>query len=213
MATRETQKLILEVSLELFNEHGSRSISTNKIAEACGLSKGNLHYHFKNKESIIQSIFESMAREIEDKWGGDYLEPTTEHMAEMFYRQLKMIWEYRFFYRELTPLLQSDPLLKRRFLDLRKKRIIEVNKFFRTLIEEGLLVGLDDPDVLGSVVDIGWIISDYWISFIDIEDKEINKDTIKEGYTLMVLTLVPYLTEEARRKVDESFTLLSNLSF
>lgn len=209
MATKETQKLILETSIKLFNESGTRHVSTNRIAEACGLSKGNLHYHFKNKESVIQSIFELMARDIEKNWNDDYLQPTAEHMAEMFYRQLKMIWDYRFFYRELTPLLQKDQLLKDRFCNLRKKRVVEVEKFFKALIAEGFLVGLDDPEVLSSLITIGWIISDYWISFIDIEDKEINKATIKEGYLLMVQSLVPYLTDEARENVDKSFSLLS----
>lgn len=209
MSTKKTQTLIVDTAIELFNERGARHVSTNRIAEACNLSKGNLHYHFKNKESLIQSIFDRMAREIEKDWGDDYLKPTVEHMAEMFYRQLMMIWNYRFFYRELTPLLHNDQCLKKSFGELRKKRLIEVEKFFKSLIAEGFLVGLDEAENFSALITIGWIISDYWLSYIDVEEKNIDRNTIREGYVLMVQSLRPYLTEEARRKVDDSFELLS----
>jgi len=41
MATRATQFRILQAALELFNEHGSAAVSSNRIAERCGISKGN----------------------------------------------------------------------------------------------------------------------------------------------------------------------------
>ena len=49
MGTRTTQLRILQAALELFNEQGTAAVSANKIAERCGISKGNLQYHFKNK--------------------------------------------------------------------------------------------------------------------------------------------------------------------
>ena len=48
---------ILEVSLKLFNEFGSESISTNEIAKKTDISTGTLYYYFKNKEEIILELF------------------------------------------------------------------------------------------------------------------------------------------------------------
>jgi AcrR family transcriptional regulator len=211
MGTKVTQTLIVNTAIKLFNEFGAHHVSTNRIADACNLSKGNVHYHFKNKESLIQSIFERMTREIEEDWGEDYLHPTLEHMAEMFHRQLHMIWEYRFFYRELTPLLHNDRLLKRSFAALRKRRIVQLEVFFESLIDEGFLVGLDSPDDVSALITNGWIISDYWLSYIDVEEKNINSHTIREGYSIMTHSLWPYLTNDAKHKVDKSFALISQI--
>ena len=57
MTTREK---ILDTALTLFNNEGTAAVSTNHIAEAAGISPGNLYYHFKNKEEIIRELFERL---------------------------------------------------------------------------------------------------------------------------------------------------------
>ncbi|MFN8512060.1 MAG: helix-turn-helix domain-containing protein [Chloroflexia bacterium] len=57
MSTRER---ILDAALGLFNERGTAVVSTNHIAAACGISPGNLYYHFRNKEEIIRALFDRM---------------------------------------------------------------------------------------------------------------------------------------------------------
>ena len=58
MSTREK---ILDTALALFNKEGTAAISTNHIAEAAGISPGNLYYHFRNKEEVIRELFERLS--------------------------------------------------------------------------------------------------------------------------------------------------------
>ena len=60
MGTRDTQTRIVDAAQLLFNEHGTAAVSTNRIAEYCGISKGNLHYHFRTKQEIIRCLFQRM---------------------------------------------------------------------------------------------------------------------------------------------------------
>ena len=138
MATRVTQLRILQAALELFNEHGTAAVSANRIAERCGISKGNLQYHFRNKRDIIFADLPAGDRRDERRAGTAITsQPTLEHMAAMFVRQLQLILKYRFFYREMADLLRQDPLLRRRFADNRERRIACIEKFMLALPTAG----------------------------------------------------------------------------
>ncbi len=47
---------ILEVAAGLFVSQGYDGISMREIADACGLSKAGLYYHFKDKEDLFLAI-------------------------------------------------------------------------------------------------------------------------------------------------------------
>lgn len=54
----ETFNKIVEASLQLFNQEGERVITTNHIAERMNISTGKLYYHFRNKEEIINELYQ-----------------------------------------------------------------------------------------------------------------------------------------------------------
>ncbi len=55
----KTKKNILNVSSELFYQKGYSSTSFGDIVDKTGLSKGNITYHFKNKQEILKGIVEN----------------------------------------------------------------------------------------------------------------------------------------------------------
>ncbi len=194
MATKETQKVILDKAIELFNEYGSSNISANRVAAECGISKGNLYYHFRNKEAIVAAIYERMAAEIKHDWTDDLAHPTADHMREMFERQLSLIWRHRFFYRELLALLAADDALRVRFSQDRSQRSEVVLQFFKALIKNDVLLGPNNPKTLESLVTLSWILSDNWINYITVDHRDIYPDFIGDGYELIIDLFRPYLS-------------------
>ncbi len=55
MNPRNTRSAILDMAVKLFNQHGSQSVSTNRIAAEMGLSVGNLYYHYWAFRGFVRS--------------------------------------------------------------------------------------------------------------------------------------------------------------
>ncbi len=75
MVLRDTKGLIKATALTLFNERGVSHISGNTIAEHCGISKGNMHYHFRTKQDIILALFADIVAEVSGSWREDTDQP------------------------------------------------------------------------------------------------------------------------------------------
>src|SRR5450432_3075338 len=165
MGTRTTQLRILQAALELFNEQGTAAVSANKIAERCGISKGNLQYHFSNKRDIVCALFQMAIDEMDSGWYKDHLAPTLEHMAAMYVRQLQLILKYRFFYREMADLLRQDARLRKRFADNRERRMRDLEKFMLALQARGLMRFPSDPRRMRAIIDVTWIVNENWLNY------------------------------------------------
>ncbi|HVO45500.1 MAG TPA: TetR/AcrR family transcriptional regulator [Steroidobacteraceae bacterium] len=212
MATRATQYRILQAALELFNEHGTAAISAGRIAERCGISKGNLQYHFRNKREIICAVFQQAIGEMDAGWYRDHLAPTLEHMAAMFVRQLQLILKYRFFYREMADLLRQDPLLRKRFAQNRERRIKEIERFMLALQAGGLMRFPPDPARLRAIIDVTWIVNENWLNYMDYHDREVSVEAMLEGYAEILEVLRPYLCADIQQITRESYITIERLA-
>jgi len=212
MSSRATQSHILRAALALFNEHGTASVSTRRIAESCGISKGNLQYHYRNKREIIRALFQDAVKEMNAGWYQDHLAPTLDHMAAMFVRQLELILKYRFFYRELADLLRQDSVLRSRFADNRERRLKEVERFLLGLSARGLMSFPRDPVRLRTIVDLTWIVSENWLDYVDCQDRLATVAAIRDGYGAILELLRPYLRNDPQQITRESNLTIERLT-
>lgn len=211
MATRITQLRVLQAALELFNEEGTAAVSASRIAERCGISKGNLQYHFPNKRDVIFAIFQLAIEEMNAGWYRDHLVATLDHMAAMFVRQLQLIVKYRFFYRELADLLRQDALLRRRYAENRERRLDIIEKFMHALEARGLMRLPDDPRRLRAIVEVTWILSENWVNYTEYQDRELTAAAIQEGYAAILEVLRPYLAADPQQLTEASSSTIAQL--
>ncbi|WP_222122091.1 TetR/AcrR family transcriptional regulator [Curtobacterium sp. 9128] len=61
----ETRAEILRVALELFTARGYEGTSIRDIAEALGITKSSLYYHFAGKEAIIRALVDDRRDELD----------------------------------------------------------------------------------------------------------------------------------------------------
>src|ERR1039458_8934925 len=94
---RRTRERIFETSLRLFNQFGEPNVTTTVISDEMNISPGNLYYHFRNKDEIIEEIFRAFEREIEGTLAApEKRTPDVEDTWLFLHVLFELIWKYRF---------------------------------------------------------------------------------------------------------------------
>jgi AcrR family transcriptional regulator len=56
--SERSRRLVLDAALRLFSTRGFRATSVRDVAEAAGVSTGNLYHHFPDKEAIFRTLLD-----------------------------------------------------------------------------------------------------------------------------------------------------------
>jgi AcrR family transcriptional regulator len=198
----KTGERIIEAAVGLFNEKGTRAVTTNHIADAAGISPGNLYYHFRNKEDIIRAVFSRMVNFMEKDasfGSGGRVLPSLAHLEALFKDLLSLHWQYRFFFLELASLLRRDKKLHELFRKLQARRLREIRGSLRAFMGKGLLRPMDRAAVDFVSTNI-WLIGMFWHSLVAAGGQDITPARAAGGVGLIRNLLKPYLLPGAKRR-------------
>jgi AcrR family transcriptional regulator len=195
----KTKDKILLTALALFNEGNTQAATTNHIAKEMGISPGNLHYHYKNREEIIFKLYEQMKSKTELPISDLPSSMTT--LYEHFNILAKAYWEYRFFHKELLFLLSRDENLKELYIKdnlAHRKRIRTANI---KLMENGYL-NIEDEKALEHLTDTILLTTQFWISFLTTLDSKIDEKNVENLFSHIKCTFRPYMTTKAFKELE-----------
>ncbi len=208
----KTRDRILDVSLELFNSEGEAAQTAVDIANALDMSPGNLYYHFKGKEPIIQALFDRFEEEMQIILGGTHGAVTSVEDNWVFvYIVLEEIYDFRFFYRNVGDMMERYPglatsfrkilAMKRQAIEnvlaqLEKRDIVEVDRRLHAPLVQQMLSTLT-----------------FWLSHDLIEGGQGDGPSLIHNTVLQfMLLVVPYMGEAGAEALDGMLERHRNLT-
>ena len=200
---RRTRERILDVALRLFNDFGEPNVNTTLISEEMKISPGNLYYHFKNKDDIINCIFQQFEKEINQLLGVPTGRSADVEDAWLFLHLLfEQIWKYRFFYRDLNNLLANNRTLEIKFKELLNEKVQVARRLCEGLQSADQLTA--NSREIEALATNMVVVATYWLSFAYVLDPRRSNEpavvvaALQRGcYQTMALTS-PYLSGNAR---------------
>jgi AcrR family transcriptional regulator len=191
--SQQTKNNIIQKAIDLFNEHGTAAVSLNSLAEALGISTGNLQYHYRSKEEIVRAILEVMFKD----WNAVYQEMDSGSFTmDTLYRILrinfKLVWKYRFFYRELNALLRKDELLAKRYAAIQEGRLAEQEMLTKQMARAGGARPMSKLQ-LRNMVLAGWVLSNSWLSYVESTGRTVDETAMDEAVEVLVQFYKPFL--------------------
>ncbi len=115
MAKLSTRDLILDVALVLLNERGESVVTSVDLAVEMNISPGNLYYHFKGKEEVVEELYAQFharlilaMQEITSQAKGD----SKETLAALCVVS-DILQQFKFISQDITGLHNRYPTLRR----------------------------------------------------------------------------------------------------
>jgi len=192
----KTRDKIIFASLELFNEKGERAVTTNHIAAHLGISPGNLYYHFRNKEDIIQSIFQEYIQYMRESFlpAGD--DVTAEQFLKRYCDEVfGSIWRFRFFHSSMPGIVLRDEALHKQYLEAHSLLEERARASISFLKRDGVI--LIEDQRIPELVELMRVVGSFWMSYkmANSLDTKISKADVYQGVNKVIALLLPYATE------------------
>ncbi len=149
---------ILETGFHLFSERGYANVSMRDIADALGMSVGNLTYHFRTKEELIEATLIAQNAAFQKP-----PTPTTlKELNDLFLRGLEHQKSDDYFFRHYDQLKIISPKVYALQVEAIQRRKEALRESFRILERDGYM---KEEEVAGhreALLDVINMIKVYW---------------------------------------------------
>ena len=198
---RDTRDRILVASLALFNARGELNVSTNHIADELEISPGNLYYHFRNKDDIIEQLFARFELRMDKALTAPVERlPTLEDIWLQLHLVYECIWDYRFIYRDLVDISSRNRKLRMHFSRILKRASEGAIDVMRGLAAAGILRASTD-EIRATATNI-LVIATFWLNFAAVRGEHDERESINQGIYQVMLLIAPFLRDTERAQLN-----------
>ncbi|CEQ08919.1 TetR family transcriptional regulator [[Clostridium] sordellii] len=188
---KQTKEDIILTARDLFNKHGYNSISMRDIANELEISVGNLTYHFKKKEDLIEEVVNYKHR----NYKKIDVPKSIEDLNTFFINALNIQNENAYYFKHFDQLAQISP----KIYNLQRSTIKELHellrKSFETLVDLNLMKKFSNTTQMVNIIDCILTI----LIYKPVSCKEFNEDdSIKNTIDCLWSILFMYLTNEGQ---------------
>ncbi|PIQ36530.1 MAG: TetR family transcriptional regulator [Lysobacterales bacterium CG17_big_fil_post_rev_8_21_14_2_50_64_11] len=198
---RQTRQRILDTALAMFNEQGEPNVTTNHIADEMDISPGNLYYHFRNKDDIIEQLF---AR-YEERMDAALVTPEArlpdlEDIWLQLHLVFECIWDFRFLYRDLIDILSRNRRLRMRFARILKRASESSVEVMRGLVRASIMRA-SAAEIEATATNI-LVIATFWLNYASATGERDEQVAIRKGIVQVMMLMAPFLRDAERVHLD-----------
>lgn len=189
----KTADKILLISLDLFNSKGERNITSVDIANELDISPGNLYYHFKGKDDIINALVDRYVAKINDI-------PQTTGDNAAFYRYLFYCLEtmhlFRFLFQNIAEISVQYPAINTKLQRLAKFQRQYLRQSLVDQQAKGVLIGASgDIDLLLDIISLTLFQS---LNYYQMQGDALgNPDIVYRTLMTIYFSLQPYYQDNS----------------
>lgn len=195
MANNNTKQKILKAAIQLFNDNGMANVRLQQIADEIGISPGNLAYHFKNKEAIIDSVQEDLFEQVSEILSTYRIFPNLMDFDNQLTKYFAFIQTHPFYFLDILEIDRHYPAVQAKPQQHISKMISQIRKRFDFNQQRGLIKVEVSPGLYDDIANAVWVLITFWVpqNMIKRSNQEANITAFKK---MIWNQLYPYLTKK-----------------
>ncbi len=197
-----TKQKIINKAIELFNKNGFSAVTLYEIAVALKMTRGNLTYHFKDKDQLLKVIAEELWMKMKTERNKVRKFPSFENLhneIQLYYRIQKA---YSFIFLDYHVLnhnaIQSD------FRKMTHQYIKECEATIAFAISAGNMHPEPFEGMYHNLAFTTWMISFYWFSQQMIRGEYVDSHH-DDGEMKIWSILLPHFTQKGLKAFRDFF--------
>ena len=203
MAAKQTRERILDASLAMFNAQGEPNVTTNHIADELGISPGNLYYHYRNKDDIVERLFARYEARMDDALvAPEGRLPNLEDVWLQLHLVFECMWEYRFLYRDLVDILARNRKLRQRFARILNRAAVSAETVLKGLAAAEILRATQDE--IHATAENVLLVATFWLNYHAVRgaNPEPVQNDLSHGIYQVMLLIAPFLRDAERAHLN-----------
>lgn len=201
---KSTKEKILDNSRRLFNEQSYSSVTIRMIAKSLKMSSGNLNYHFKKREEILEALYFEMTKEFDYRLlNFPKMEVSINQIKIEIKLTMKRMIDYQFFWTDLYNILKLNDNIKTHFHKIYDARFQSYIFLFTQLKKNKLMkVSILDWECQ-NLAEQMIVYSNTWLYSTVLYGGVINQSIIEKKANSLLSILYPYLTVKGKKELYE----------
>ncbi len=195
----KTRDKIMAEATKAFNKSGFNAINLFELSNQLGISRGNLTYHFKDKESLLKGIADQMWSKIEKERSKSRQLPSFENLHNEVQLYFKFQKEYSFIFQD--PHVLNQPLLRKKFKAMTSQFINDIKAGIAFSISIGNVKEEEVPGTYNNIAFLTWMIAFYW----NAKENVCNEISVKDGEKIIWSLMIPHFTDKGMQSFKKFF--------
>ena len=204
MASANTKEKILESAVKLFNKDGLVNVRLQHIADEAFVSIGNMTYHYRTKELIVQAIWERLVKKQRELLAEYRIVPLFEDIERQIRSTFQLQQEYHFFYLDTLEIVRAFPEIHKAHRQHIEWQVQQLVMMLQFNVARGAFLPAFTEGYHRQLAQQYWMTSDMWlyrqkVNGTDIEDFKAYREAL---WSLLMPNFAPMGQLEFRQLND-----------
>jgi AcrR family transcriptional regulator len=197
-----TKHRIISTAIVLFNQRGFMNVTMRDLAQELDISLGNLTYHFKRKDELVETIHQCLIDERNALLETVQVAPSITNIHAQLHPLMELYEKYRFFYLDILEVMRAYPDIAQRH----REHISNQIRYIRAIIDYSVGTGNMLPESRNgqydSLAETVCLMLTYWLSQHTVRGRE--GSFLNDAREAMWNLVFPLLTAKGKAAFDGS---------